>query len=47
MRNAYIFFVWKPQGKRALGRHGTRWENNVKTDLKEMRYEGVDYIQLA
>jgi hypothetical protein len=33
MRNAYIL-VGKPEGKRPLRRHGRRFEDNVKTDLK-------------
>jgi hypothetical protein len=32
----YIFrvVVGKPEGRRPLGRHGHRWENNMKVDLK-------------
>jgi hypothetical protein len=36
-----------PEGKRPLGRHGCRWEENIKIDLKETGCEGVDYIKLA
>jgi hypothetical protein len=28
--------VDKPEGKWLLGRLGCRWEDNIKTDLKEM-----------
>jgi hypothetical protein len=35
MKNAYHFSVGKPQRKRELGRPRTRWEHNIKVDLKE------------
>jgi hypothetical protein len=28
--------VRKPEGKRLLGRHWLRWENNIKMDLQGM-----------
>jgi hypothetical protein len=34
MINAYEIFVGKPEGKRPLGRHRRRWEDNVKMGLK-------------
>jgi hypothetical protein len=27
--------VGKPDGKRPLGRHGGRWEDNIRKDLRE------------
>jgi hypothetical protein len=35
--------VWK----RPLGRHVRRWEDNIKMGLKEVGWEGVDWIYLA
>jgi len=35
MRNEYNILVGKPQGKRLLGRPKRRWENNIRTDLRE------------
>jgi hypothetical protein len=35
VRNAYKILVGKPEGKRPLGRPRHRWENNIKTDLRE------------
>jgi hypothetical protein len=32
-RVAYRVVVWKPEGKRQLGRPRHRWEDNIKTDL--------------
>ena len=34
-RNVYRVLVGKPEGKRPLGRPRHRWEDNIKTDLKE------------
>jgi len=33
MRNGYKIFIRKPEGKRLLGRPGSRWEDNVRMDL--------------
>jgi hypothetical protein len=35
-RGAYRVLVWKPEGKRLLGRPRRRWENNIKMDLQEV-----------
>lgn len=35
MRNAYIVFVRKPEGKRQVRRHANRCKNNNKMDWKE------------
>jgi hypothetical protein len=32
-RGAYRALVWKPEGRRPLGRPRRRWENNIKMDL--------------
>jgi len=32
-RGAYRVLVGKPEGKRSLGRHGHRWEDNIKMYL--------------
>jgi hypothetical protein len=40
-RGVYRFLVGKPEGKRTLGRPRCRSEDNIKMDLKEVRYEGV------
>jgi hypothetical protein len=45
-RNAYRILVRKPEGKRSLGRHRRRWENNIKMDLRE-GWGGLDWIDLA
>jgi hypothetical protein len=39
--------VRKPEGKRPLGRPRRRWEDNIKMDLQEVGFEGIDWIELA
>jgi hypothetical protein len=46
MRNAYTVFVRKPEGRRPLGKPRRRWEDNIKTDLREIGWKGVDWIHL-
>jgi hypothetical protein len=46
-RNAYRILVGKPKGKRPLGRPRRRWEHNIRMDLKEVRWGGMDWIDLA
>jgi hypothetical protein len=40
-RNAYRVVVRKPYGKRP------NWEANIKRDLKEIGWSGMDWIHLA
>jgi len=47
MRNAYKILVGKPTGKRPLGKPRRRWEDNIRIDLREIGWEGVDWIHLA
>jgi hypothetical protein len=46
-RNAYRIFVGNPQGMRPLGRPRRRWVDNVKMDLGEIGWDGMDWIDLA
>ncbi|KAJ4445386.1 hypothetical protein ANN_07191 [Periplaneta americana] len=46
-RNAYRVLVGRPEGKRPLGRPRRRWEDNIKMDLREVGYDGRDWIDLA
>jgi len=39
--------MWKPEGKRPLGRPRHRWEDNIKMDLQEVGCGGMDWIGLA
>jgi hypothetical protein len=47
MRNAYRILEGKPEGRRPLGRSRRRWVNNIKTNLRETRWGGMDWIDLA
>jgi hypothetical protein len=46
-RNAYRILVGKPEGKRPLGRPRRRWVYNIKMDLREIGWDGMDWIELA
>jgi hypothetical protein len=46
-RNAYRILVEKPEGKRPLGRARRRWENNIRMDLREIGWGGMDWIVLT
>jgi len=37
----------RTEGRRSLGRHGRRWEENIKMDLQEVRWGGTNWIDLA
>jgi hypothetical protein len=39
--------VGNPEGKRPFGRPRRRWEDNIKMDLQEVGYGGMDWIELA
>jgi hypothetical protein len=47
VRGAYIILVEKLEGRRPLGRPRHRWEDNIKMDLREIKYGDVDWIHLA
>ncbi|KAJ4443374.1 hypothetical protein ANN_05042 [Periplaneta americana] len=46
-RNAYRVLVGRPEGNRPLGRSRRRWEDNIKMDLREVEYDGRDWINVA
>jgi hypothetical protein len=46
-RNAYRIMVGKPDGKRPLGRPRRRLVDNIKIDLREIEWDGMDWIDLA
>jgi hypothetical protein len=39
--------VGNPEGKRPLGRPRRRWVDNIKMDLREIGWDGADWIDLA
>jgi hypothetical protein len=47
IRNAYRILVGKSEGKRPLGRQRRKWVDNIKMDLGEIGWGGMDWIELA
>jgi hypothetical protein len=37
----------KPEGKRPLGRPRRRWVDKIKMDLREIDWDGVDWIDMT
>jgi hypothetical protein len=46
-RGACWILVRRPERKRPLGRPRHRWKDNIKRDLREVGWEGMDWIGLA
>jgi hypothetical protein len=47
IRNVYKILVGKPEGKRPLTGPRRRWEDNTGTNVGELGWQVVDWIQLA
>jgi hypothetical protein len=41
-RNAYSILVGKSEGNRPLGRPRRKWVDNIKLDLVEIGWDGLD-----
>jgi hypothetical protein len=46
-RKVHRVLVGKPEGKRPLGRPRRRWEDGIRTYLRETGWGGVEWIHLA
>jgi hypothetical protein len=46
-KNAYRILVGKPEGKRQVGRPRHRWEDNIKMDIREIEWDGMDCMNLT
>jgi hypothetical protein len=46
-KNAYSILMGKPERKKPLGRPRRRWMDNIKTNLREIGGDGMDWIDLA
>jgi hypothetical protein len=46
-KDAYRVLVGRPKGMRSLGRPRRRWHVNIKTNLQEVGWGGMDWIVLA
>jgi len=47
IRNAENILIGRPEGKTPLGKIRRRWEHNITMNLKEIVWEGVQWIHLA
>jgi hypothetical protein len=47
VKGAYNILVGMPEGRRPLGRHRRRWEDNIKMDLREIGIWVVYWIHWA
>jgi hypothetical protein len=47
MKNEYKTLVGNPEGKRQLGRPMHRWKDNIRLDLREIGWEGVEWSHVA
>jgi hypothetical protein len=45
-RNAYRIWVGKAEGKSPRGRPRRRWVDNIKMYLREIGWDGVDWIDM-
>ena len=46
-RGVYRVLVGRPEGKEPLGRPRRGWEDNIKMDIPEVEWGGMDWIDLA
>jgi hypothetical protein len=47
VRNSYNILVGKPERKRPFGRYRRRWEDYMRTDIREIGWEDVGWIHGA
>jgi hypothetical protein len=45
--NAYRISIGKPKEKKPLRRPRSRWVDNIKTNLRELEWCGMDWNDLA
>ena len=46
-RSAFKILTGKPTGKRPLGRHRRRWEDNIRMDLEEICINTGNWVNSA
>jgi hypothetical protein len=46
-RRAYRVLVGRPEGRKPLVRPRRRWEDNIKMDLQEVGWGGINWIDMA
>jgi len=43
-RGVYRILMRRTEGRRSLGRYRRRWEDNIKMDIQEVGWGGMDWI---
>jgi len=43
----YRVLVGKPGGKRSRGKPRSKWEDNMRMDIQDVRWGAVDWIDMA
>jgi hypothetical protein len=46
-KNCVRVLTGKPEEMRPLGRRGRRWEDNIRKEFIGIRWDGVDWIDVA
>jgi hypothetical protein len=46
-RGVHRVLVGKPEGKRPMGRHRRRWEDNIKVDIQEVGEGRGNWMEIA
>jgi hypothetical protein len=46
-RGAYMILVGRPERRRPLGRPRRRWEDNIKIELQQVGWGGMEWIDMA
>jgi hypothetical protein len=41
-RDVYRILVWRPEGRRLLGRPRRKWEDSLKMDLRDVGIDGAN-----
>jgi hypothetical protein len=47
MRNTYKILVGKPVGKIPVEKPSCRWDDSIRIDLREIGWEGLDWMHPA
>jgi hypothetical protein len=46
LRNSYKILIGLLERKRLVGGRRRRWKDNIRIDLREVGWEGVDWVRL-
>jgi len=43
-RGVYRVLVWRPEGRKPLGRPRRRWEDNIQMNIQEVGWTGLIWL---